>query len=122
MKLLNAVVVLSFIPASMAVAEEALEAKRQMAKQQLAEIGKALDMYYTDCGSYPLELKYLIKPAPNCTNWGPDSYIKEIENDPWGHPLKYIRPDPQQYQLRSPGADGTEGGEGENMDIAFPSR
>jgi general secretion pathway protein G len=122
MKLLNAAVVLSFIPASMAFAADALQAKREMVERQLAEIGSALDMYYADCGFYPLDLKYLTRPAPNCENWGPEPYVKQIENDPWGHSLKYIRRDPQNYELRSLGADGTDGGENDNLDIALPSR
>jgi general secretion pathway protein G len=119
MKILNAAVLAVFIPASLAVADEAGKSKIQETQILLAEIGRALDMYYTDCGAYPLDLKYLVIPPPNCKNWGPDSYIKEVSNDPWGKPLKYRLRDPQNYELRSLGADGVEGGEDENMDVSL---
>lgn len=58
--------------------------RRSMAfnnKMAIAEVGKSLDMYYSDCGSYPPEdlgLDALIED-PNdsilCENWGPDPYF-----------------------------------------------
>lgn len=117
MKLLSAAVLSIFIPASLAVADDAGRAKVEETKRLIADIGRALDMYYTDCGKYPLDLKYLVIPPPDCHNWGPDSYVKEISNDPWGKPLRYNRRDPQHYELRSLGADGQEGGSEDNSDI-----
>lgn len=117
MKLLHAAVLTVFIPATTAVADEAGKSKIQETQILIAEIGKALDLYYVDCNTYPVDLKYVTTPPPDCGNWGPDPYIKEIHNDPWGRPLKYLRRDPQSYELKSLGADGVEGGTGDNMDV-----
>src|SRR5690606_28140939 len=51
------------------------KARTQEAKIQMSELHKALDMYYTDCGSYPSTeqgLEALIQANPDCSNWGPD--------------------------------------------------
>jgi general secretion pathway protein G len=42
-----------------------------------------------------------------------------VSKDPWGNPYQYVFPGThgQEYDLYSFGADGQEGGEGENADI-----
>ncbi|MGQ0590232.1 MAG: type II secretion system protein GspG [Sphingosinicella sp.] len=42
-----------------------------------------------------------------------------MENDPWGRPYLYTAPGQggQPYAISTLGADGREGGEGENADI-----
>jgi|SRR5665213_2354314 len=88
----------------------------RMTKATIIELSRALDGYYADCGQYPTDLKYLVKPPAACER-RKQSYIKEIKPDAWGHPLHYIRPDAKNFHLRSFGADGVEGGDEENMDI-----
>ena len=45
---------------------------------------------------------------------------KKIGADPWGHPFDYAVPGPEglPFGLRSFGADGKEGGDGNDKDIA----
>ena len=92
-------------------------------KIAMAEVGKALDMFYTDCGFYPSEeqgLRALVEPpsdGPSCAAWGPAPYIKKIPNDPWNHEYIY-ESEGKTYVLKSKGKDGITGGTGENEDIS----
>lgn len=95
-------------------------AKLKQAKIQLAEVGKALEVYYTDCGSYPspeVGLKALLEAPEGCSNWGPEPYLKKFPKDPWGHDFVYTLSG-NNYSLKSLGADGKEGGTGADADIS----
>src|SRR5262245_31124475 len=61
------------------------KAKVKEAHIQIAEIGKALDMFYTDCGFYPESLDGLVTAPAECSTWGPDPYVKNQKKlvDPW---------------------------------------
>ena len=96
------------------------KAKINQAKIQIGELGKALDMYYTDCNAYPSAsegLQALVTQPSNCSQWGPDSYIKKMPKDPWGTDFVY-ESQGNTYTLISMGADKKEGGSGENADIS----
>lgn len=95
------------------------KAKVNQAKIQIGEIGKALDMYYTDCGSYPESIQALLSSeGANCSNWGPDAYIKKnVLMDPWNRQFTYYG-DGTTYTITSLGADGREGGSGLDKDIS----
>lgn len=92
-------------------------------KITMAEVGKALDMFYTDCGYYPSSeqgLQALIEaPAgdPSCSAWGPDPYVKKVPRDPWNHEYIY-ESEGGTYVLMSLGRDNREGGSGEDEDIS----
>jgi general secretion pathway protein G len=96
------------------------KAKINQAKIQIGELGKALDMYYTDCNSYPTSaegLQALVTQSGNCPGWGPDPYLKRMPKDPWGNDFIY---DSQgnTFTLISLGADKKEGGAGDATDIS----
>jgi len=95
------------------------------AKSQVETLSLALNAYAMDCRQYPskeqgldsLWVKPVVEPSPPAWN-GP--YInKKIAADPWGHPYEYIVPGPNDlpFGIRSLGADGKEGGEGNDRDI-----
>jgi general secretion pathway protein G len=48
-----------------------------------------------------------------------EGYVKRLPNDPWGNPYRYAAPgrNGQPFSIYSTGADGREGGEGEDADI-----
>ena len=50
--------------------------------------------------------------------------LKNLPNDPWGKPYGYQLPgeNGQPYVIFSLGADGQQGGEGENADIRSDKR
>ncbi len=54
-------------------------------------------------------------------NWPEGGYLdkQEVPRDPWGNPYLYISPGQHSpdYDLKSLGADGLEGGDGYNADI-----
>jgi general secretion pathway protein G len=53
--------------------------------------------------------------------WPEGGYLDKVEIplDPWGHPYVYLSPGQHSpdYDLKSFGADGLEGGEGDNADL-----
>lgn len=95
------------------------KARVQEAKIQMSEIQKALDMFYTDCGFYPSTeqgLNALVQAPDGCSNWGPDSYLKNIPKDPWGSDFIYENQNGSPF-LMSYGEDKREGGTALNADI-----
>ena len=100
------------------------QAKSGIAKGQIGTIESALEQYAIKCGGYPSSdegLNALIEaPAGLEEVWG-SRYLKPSQIvDPWGRPFIYIEPgsiNTDSYDLISLGADGEEGGEGENADI-----
>lgn len=96
------------------------KAKINQARIQIAEYGKALDMFYTDCNSYPSSdegLAALVEAPSSCNNWGPDPYLKKVNKDPWGGDFIY-ESSGSNYVLRSLGSDKREGGSGDAADIS----
>ncbi|OGW84394.1 MAG: type II secretion system protein GspG [Omnitrophica bacterium RIFCSPLOWO2_01_FULL_45_10] len=91
------------------------QARHAAAKADIeVNIGTALDLYELDNESYPTTEEglnaLLVKPA-SAGNWrGP--YLKKRPIDPWGRPYDYKSPgtDARDYDLRSLGKDGVEGG------------
>ncbi|MBI1171973.1 type II secretion system protein GspG [bacterium] len=89
---------------------------------QIASYQTALELYHLDLGRYPQTsdgLGALAKAPAGATGWAGPYLDKAVANDPWGHPYDYsASADGSSYQLRSFGADGREGGEGDNADIS----
>ena len=96
-------------------------AKISTAKTQIKLLEQALNDYKLDVGSYPSSadgLQALLENVAQHEKWdGP--YIKpNVPKDPWGNEYVYVYPaDDNDFHISSYGADGTEGGEGENADI-----
>jgi general secretion pathway protein G len=100
------------------------EAKQKIAKSKMAIIDSALGRFYYDCGRYPEDsegLEALVTPPAGLEDKWKGRYLKPSELlDPWDHPYIYVaegQVNPGSYDLVSLGADGLEGGEGENADI-----
>ncbi|GIX07572.1 MAG: type II secretion system protein GspG [Candidatus Poribacteria bacterium] len=100
--------------------------KRQQALDEIEAIGFALDRYAKDNGFYPTTEQGLralweypsLPPYP--PNWNGPYLDSPIVQDPWGNPYVYRSPgvhDRYTYDLFSYGADGVEGGKGENEDV-----
>ncbi len=96
-------------------------------KIQIKQLEGNLDRYRIDCNRYPTTdqgLQALIeKPAggAQCKNYDPNGYNdgkKKVPSDAFGNEFKYVCEDGQKYQIISLGADGVEGGDGENKDIS----
>ena len=101
-------------------------AKAQVAraKADIRGIETALTMFKLDNYKYPstdLGLPALSQRPndPSIRNWPEGGYLKSVPKDPWQNPYQYVFPGThgQAYDLYSFGADGQEGGEGENADL-----
>ena len=99
------------------------ESKQTAAKAQIELISTAIDMYRLDTGKYPSQgtgLQSLNTKPSDAQNWkGPYMKKDKIPNDPWGAVYVYRYPGAHgDYDIVSYGADGSEGGSGDNKDIA----
>ncbi len=97
--------------------------KTKTAALQIQELGAALDLYRLEVGRYPTTqqgLQALVQQPSGTANWnGPYLSKSVVRQDPWGNDYHYEAPGSHgDYDLYSLGADGQEGGEGENQDVA----
>lgn len=100
------------------------DAKRKIARTQIAQFEQTLGLFQLDNGFYPTTeqgLRALVsKPTlqPEPMNYKKNGYMKKVPKDPWGHDYIYICPgDHGDIDIISYGADGQEGGEGNAADI-----
>jgi len=93
-------------------------AKRKIASQEISRIKELVEQYKFITGSYPTSqdgLKVLTKEMPN--------HQEALVNnekilDPWGNEYIYVYPGNHgRFDIISYGADGVEGGDGENADV-----
>jgi len=98
--------------------QQSQKANWQQAQLKLRTLAGEIEMYKLEVGRYPESLQALAKQPPGVDRWnGP--YAKEDElKDAWGNDYRYQVPGTNKpFDLVSLGADGREGGEGENRDI-----
>ncbi|MCQ2597231.1 MAG: type II secretion system major pseudopilin GspG [Treponema sp.] len=109
------------------------KARRISATSQIEEYSAGLRSFFLDCGRYPtteqgleaLWQKPELYPVPE--NWDGPYLEKQPGKDPWGRNYIYQSresgimpgevPEKLPFVLYSYGADGEEGGEGENQDV-----
>jgi general secretion pathway protein G len=99
------------------------KAKADAAKIEIGQIGQALDLYKLETGRYPSTqegLQALVSAPTGVANWnGPYWKRSTLPKDPWGNEYRYAAPGQTgPYDIVSYGADGREGGDGVNKDIA----
>ncbi|MDT3705529.1 MAG: type II secretion system major pseudopilin GspG [Thiobacillus sp.] len=100
------------------------EARIVAARQDIATIKQALNLYRLDNLRYPTteqSLQALVeKPAsgPIPDNWKAGGYLERLPKDPWGAPYQYLNPGVHgEVDIFSLGADSAAGGEGNDADI-----
>lgn len=91
-------------------------ARQTKAKVQIQQFTDALGFYFIDNHNYPTTSEGLNKLTEK-TAKKPNGYIDVIPLDPWSRPYEYRAPTQHKFDIISYGRDGTEGGEGEDMDI-----
>ena len=104
--LLATIVIVNVMPA----ADRAAVTK---ARADISNLEQAVELYRLDHNRYPTAdegLEALIAGR----------YIRRLPEDPWGNEYRYDTPGPEgrPFGIASLGADGREGGSGENEDIA----
>jgi general secretion pathway protein G len=97
-------------------------AKSDTAHIQIEKLGGVLDLYRLEVGRYPTEqegLESLVERPPQVDAWnGPYLKNRDALTDPWGKQYVYRSPGEHgDYDLYTLGADGKEGGEGEDKDL-----
>ena len=100
------------------------KARREIARAKMANIESALGTFYYHCGRYPDDsegLDALLIPPPDLEEKWNGPYLKRSDLlDPWDNLYIYVAEgqiNPGSFDLISFGADGQEGGEGDNEDI-----
>ncbi len=99
--------------------EQAGKAKSSEAKIRLQQLVGNIELYKLEVGRYPDSLGALVRQPGGVDKWnGP--YSKEADlKDAWGNDYKYTMPGQgKPFDLTSLGADGREGGDGENKDVS----
>ena len=87
-------------------------------------IAQALELYKMDNRRYPTTeqgLEALVtKPSgfPEPKNWGPEPYLRRYPLDQWDNDYVYLS-DGKRFDLKSMGADGTDGGEDFDADVSY---
>ncbi len=121
------VVVIMGIMAAMLVPkviQRAADARITATKADIASTINALKMYKLDNSRNPTTEQGLAalvsKPTtgPIPSNWKEGGYLDKIPKDQWGKPLLYLAPGIHgEVDVWSLGADGVQGGTGEDADI-----
>jgi general secretion pathway protein G len=94
-------------------------AKSSEAKIRIQQLAGQIEMYKLEVGKYPTSLQDLLKQPGGAEGKWNGPYIKEPDlKDAWGNDYRYSVPGTNKaYDIVSPGADGKEGGDGENRDV-----
>lgn len=91
--------------------------KQTAARNEIAQITTALELFYTENDHYPANDKGLDLLQKKTTRH-PNGILQGDLLDPWGHAYLYVYPGLHGvFDLLSQGADGQQGGEGADMDI-----
>jgi general secretion pathway protein G len=93
--------------------------KTKTTRLQIEDLSATLDLYNLEIGGYPSALNALVQNPGNTPNWnGPYLKKAEVPKDAWGRDYLYRYPGQHgTFDLWSLGADGQEGGDGEDQDI-----
>jgi len=95
--------------------------KLKAAKAQISLLETALDTYRLDVGKYPTTdqgLEVLRTKPSDVEKWDGPYLPKDVPMDPWGKPYVYRSPGEHgDFDIISYGADGRQGGEGEDSDV-----
>lgn len=99
------------------------KARVKTTETALSTVSNTLDMYKVDNSRYPTTaqgLEALSTPPADAKNYPEGGYIKGgYPTDGWENELQYVSPgsEGRPYDLFSLGADGQQGGEGQDADI-----
>lgn len=95
-----------------------IRAKQSVARVDISNLMQALDTFYTTYGRYPSNeegLSILTKKSEEF----PDGIIRNLRDDPWGHPYEYVSPgQTEPFEIMCFGADQREGGDGQDRDTS----
>ena len=95
------------------------------ARADISVLEQAIETYRLDNLTFPdpqAGLQALVAPPVGLTRperYRQGGYVRRLPEDPWGNPYQYRRPggENRPFDIWSFGADGREGGEGDDADI-----
>jgi general secretion pathway protein G len=95
------------------------KAKSQEAKIRIQSLAGQIEMYKLEVGRYPESLQALVQQPAGADKWaGPYAKPDDLK-DAWGNDYRYQAPGTSKpFDLISLGADGRDGGDGENRDVS----
>jgi general secretion pathway protein G len=95
------------------------KAKNSVAQQKIKVIEQAVEKFYYEYNRFPAGLGELVERPGDVeeANWNPMLKSKDLV-DPWNRPFIYQYPGQHdKFDLSSLGADGRDGGSGEDADV-----
>ncbi len=92
------------------------------ARADISVLEQAIETYRLDNLTFPDDLQALVAPPAGLARperYRQGGYVRRLPEDPWGNPYQYRRPSAHggQFDVFSLGADGREGGEGNDADL-----
>ncbi|MBU1384609.1 MAG: type II secretion system major pseudopilin GspG [Alphaproteobacteria bacterium] len=92
------------------------------AQADISVLEQAIETYRLDNLTFPDDLQALVTPPAGLARperYREGGYVRRLPEDPWGNPYQYRRPSAHggQFDVFSLGADGREGGEGNDADL-----
>jgi general secretion pathway protein G len=95
------------------------------ARADISVLEQAIETYRLDNLTFPTSqqgLQALVAPPAGLARperYRQGGYVRRLPEDPWGNPYQFRRPSAhgQQFDVYSYGADGKEGGEGDDADL-----
>jgi len=93
--------------------------RQEVAKLEISKICSALQTYATFAGDYPDSDQGLAVLAESSDRFV-EGLLSTVPKDPWGNEYDYIKPgrEGKAFEVICYGADGDQGGEGEDRDIS----
>ncbi len=93
-----------------------INSRKNAVKVEIATMAQALETYRIDQGKFPSEEQGLAVLAQPTATWE-EPFLSKVPKDPWKNPyLYYVTEDG--YEVVCLGADGREGGQGEDADFS----
>jgi len=103
---------------SLSVRSYLIAGKQNIAKMEIANICQAIETYYITHDQYPTNSEGLQLLVGGDSQFV-EGLLSDLPMDPWKHPYEYHQPgETRPYAVICYGADGREGGTGQNKDIS----
>ena len=96
-----------------------IKGRQNAARAEISAIKNALEQFYIDESRYPTNAEGLTI-LTQTSGKRPQALLNSVPKDPWGRPYQYNSPgrNNEPYEVISFGADGKEGGDGGDADVA----
>ena len=104
--------------AAFVVLPKILRTEQTVAKTEIENYKDAVIEFRLECGYYPEQLIELTKKQDISNGETVGPWMDKIKLDPWGNEYDYSKNNGSDFEIKSFGADGSEGGEEENKDIS----